>query len=102
LYTPPEMLPPAGSMPDTKAQLWLPKYGPAADCWALGLTAFKLLTGECLFKPGEDSLPSDLDPGMEEEWIEWETRLTAELHVDWVRTQLYAMVTPHLSRKCSC
>jgi hypothetical protein len=64
------------------------KYGPAADCWALGATAFELLTGYCLFAPDLSARPCGLDTAA---CFDWTWRHTADLHEDWVRHMVSIM-----------
>jgi hypothetical protein len=86
MYTAPEMIAATRSNPNSDALPCLPVYGPPADCWAYGLTAFKMLTGCSLFRPAED--PPDHDAGMDEDWDAWNTRYTADLHANWVRAKI--------------
>jgi serine/threonine protein kinase len=61
-----------------------PLCGRAVDCWSLGVTAFELLTGCCLFKVSRDDAPSGMSP---DEYKSWEWQRTAELHREWVRAE---------------
>jgi hypothetical protein len=59
-------------------------FGPAADCWALGATAFQMLTGGSLFELDVRARPegNGIVPGTGSAWS-WQC--TADLHRDWVR-----------------
>jgi hypothetical protein len=59
-------------------------YGPPADVWALGLTAYNWLTGGCLFALGKDVNASDTAWGKDDCEIIRNRRRLADLHAEWV------------------
>lgn len=81
-----------------------PLQGPAIDCWALGLTAFELLTGETLFGVKEEA-PEELSEQVEAAREYHEHQLAAE-HVAWVFTLTLLAACPlpscHYTNKFAC
>lgn len=72
------------SKPDDASQ-GMDVFGPPVDCWAYGLTAFKLLTCRTLFKAPEDAPLDDTGTEMDDDaWNAWQARCIADLHADWV------------------
>jgi hypothetical protein len=85
IYTAPELIRALRSQPDRDALLRLDSlYGPPADVWALGLTAYKWLTGGCLFTLGKDVTPSDTAWARGDHGTRRSQRRLADLHADWV------------------
>lgn len=69
---------------DGGASACFPAYGPPADCWALGLTAFNLLTGSSLFKSAEDAVPPEEGSDVDLDWEEWRANCIFSLQAEWV------------------
>jgi hypothetical protein len=84
VYTAPEVIAAARSSPSGGAAPFYALYGPPADCWAYGLTAFKLLTGVSLFRYVE-ATAADRDGGMGDDRLDWDVRRMGDLHAEWVR-----------------
>jgi hypothetical protein len=85
-YTSPELVLCARSDLFTGPLPALPLCGRAVDCWALGATAFEMLTGCCLFKLDQSKQASDMAT---DECDVWEWRETARLHREWVRASFF-------------
>jgi hypothetical protein len=85
VYTAPELILAARTNPVSNAPRCYASYGPAVDCWAYGLVAFKLLTGYNLFRLVADAVPPETDQGMDDNHMAWHTQNMADLHVEWVR-----------------
>jgi hypothetical protein len=83
VYTAPELILAARSKPEDHLPPCYLSYAPPADCWAFGLTAFRLLTGGRLFVLGEDATLSDI--GSADPVVTLQKRHLADLHADWVR-----------------
>jgi hypothetical protein len=85
MYTAPEVIASARSSPGGAAPPLYALFGPPADCWAFGLTAFQVLTGVSLFKMVEDTA-LESDEGMDDDdRLAWDTRYLADAHAEWVR-----------------
>jgi hypothetical protein len=87
VYTAPELILAARSNAVTGAPPCYASYGPAVDCWAFGLVAFKLLTGYDLFRSVADAVPPETDEGMDGDDTAWHTQYMADLHAEWVRAR---------------
>jgi hypothetical protein len=83
-YTAPELLLGARSKRARDAPKCFTLCGPAADCWALGATAFQMLTACSLFETDIGVRPADLADSPDAASA-WNWRYTADLHRDWVR-----------------
>jgi hypothetical protein len=90
VYAAPELLLAARSSPVRNAPPCYALYGPAVDCWALGLVAFKLLTGYNLFRSVDDAVPSETDERMDNDEMACQTQCMADFHAEWVRAILSA------------
>jgi hypothetical protein len=96
VYTAPEVIAAARSSPSGGAAPLCALYGPPADCWAYGLTAFKLLTGVSLFgyvDAAAAERAAERDGGMDDDGLAWDVRRMADLHAEWVRLLLLLRTT---------
>jgi hypothetical protein len=80
----PELIRAARSNPEDDAPPLFSLYGPPADVWALGLTAYNWLTGGCLFALRQNASPPDTAWGKDDCEIIRKRRRLADLHAEWV------------------
>ncbi len=82
-YAAPELLWPLRSKPLGTGQAYA-NCGPPMDCWALGLTAFEVLTGFRLFAYSANAMPANISQHTPQ-GADWEAGYIADLHYQWVR-----------------